>query len=450
MAANTIKRWVGMGLVAVIAVVVLITGQESKRKYPDRIPVRFWHRWQADWEKQVNKIVDAFNESQDKYEVIPLSTPSGGSDAKFTLGVIGGDPPDVMSIWNGAIPNMAANAFLTDLETLMTPEERETYRQAAFPAIRESGIYKGKVYGITIGSDLYGLYVNADHFREAGLDPDKDFPKTYEELVELGIKLTKWDKNKHNITRLGFLSSDVGFLAETFGGGFNIKPGNRPELDTPANVRTLKAMTDMRKVLGFENVQRFNAGLNNAAGVAAWPFMSGELTITYDGMWRVEELRKFKPDMDYRVYAIPPPKVGGRKLAGRVSGNFMIIPSSAKHKDGAWQFVKFWSGLDNPDRAAKFYNMGGWLPLTPAVVNSPTYQAWIKDNPQYQVFIDILSSPNCVPMPTVAYLQFLNDQIGRAEDQAVRGQKTPEQALKDLDTAVRNEIAKRRSLGYED
>ncbi|MBN9504116.1 MAG: hypothetical protein J0H02_20225, partial [Armatimonadetes bacterium] len=98
-----IKKWFSIAFVAIVTVVVFATNQSTPRRYPARIPVRFWHRWQGDWEKQVQKIVDAFNESQDKYEVIALSTPASGADSKFIMGVIGGDPPDVMSMWNGDI-----------------------------------------------------------------------------------------------------------------------------------------------------------------------------------------------------------------------------------------------------------------------------------------------------------------------------------------------------------
>lgn len=442
------RRVVALVALLLVGVFILIGGRRTPRQYPERIPVRFWHRWQGDWEVQVKRIVAAFNESQDKYEVIPLSTPSGGSDAKFIMGVIGGDPPDVMSIWNGAIPNLASNGFLTDLETLMTPDERRAFFEEAFPPIRQSGMFRGKVYGITIGSDLYGLYVNVAQLREAGFDPDR-FPETFEDLVDLGVKLTRFDKNG-NITRLGYVQSGLDYFSHSFGGGFFAHEDGTLELNTPQNLRALKAIVAQRKRLGYEKVQRFYAGLNNAAGAAAWPFMSGELTITFDGMWRVEELRKFKPDLEYRVFPVRPPREDGVPLAGNISGNFMIVPSSAKQKDGAWQFVKFWSGLDDPERAAAFYNMGGWLPLTPAVVNSKAYSAWLRENPQFQAFLDILTSSNCRAMSTVPYLQFMNDQIGRAEDRAVRGLVTPEQALSDLEANVREEIAKRRALGYED
>jgi multiple sugar transport system substrate-binding protein len=222
------------------------------------------------------------------------------------------------------------------------------------------------------------------------------------------------------------------------------------DIDTPQNVRALKNIVDYRKKIGFDNVVRFQAGLNDIEGAASWAFMHGDLSVTYDGQWRVEELRKFKPDLDYRVYPIPPPAVGGTPLGGQVGGNYMIVPVSAKDKPGAWQFLKFWTGLDDPDRAATFYNMGGWLPFSPAVAYSPTFQRWLKRDPQFKAFLEILGSPNCKAPPAIANLQFLEDLVSRAEDQAVHGDMSPEQALAEADYKFKEERAKRRALGYDE
>lgn len=440
-------RWGGWIVGALIAVVVLATGHSTPRKYPERKVVRFWHRWQGDWEKQVQKIVDRFNESQTQFEVIPVSLPSSGSDAKFILGTIGGDPPDLMSMGSGAVPNMAANGLLTPLDTLMNPDEKRRFITGSYPSIRDIGMYKGHCYATTIGADLMALYVNCQQLRDAGFDPDK-FPKTLEDLEAMGLKLNKYDSQGH-LTRLGFLLSDVAYLAHSFGGGFTVLPDGTLQLDTPENERALSAIVDLRKKIGFDNVLRFQAGLNDIEGAASWAFMHGDVSITYDGQWRVEELRKFKPELEYRVYPIPPPREGGTPLGGLVGGNFMIVPISAKQKAGAWEFLKFWTGLDNPNRAAEFYNMGGWLPFSPAVAKSPTFQRWLKKDPQFQAFLDILASPNCKAPPAVANLQFLNDLITSAEDQAVRGSLTPKQALQDLQQKYAEEMAKRKELGYE-
>ncbi len=448
MAASLLKRWLVWGTAVLITIVVFASGHSTPRRYPERKLVRFWHRWQGDWEKQVQKIVDAFNASQDQYEVVPVSVPGSGADAKFILGVIGGDPPDLMSMGSGAVPNMAANGFLAPLDELMTPTEKVAFFKDSYPAIRDIGMYRGHCYGMTIGADLMALYVNAKQLREAGFDPDK-FPKTLEEVEAMGTALNKYDKNGH-LTRLGFLLSDVAYVSHNFGGGFYVHEDGKLELNTPQNLRALDAIVSYRKKLGFENVLRFQAGLNDIEGAASWAFMHGDLSITYDGQWRVEELRKFKPDLEYRVYPVPPPKEGGTPLGGLVGGNYMIVPISAKQKLGAWEFLKFWSGLDNPDRAATFYNMGGWLPYSPAVAKSPTFQKWLKGDQQFQAFLDILASPNCKPPPAIANLQFLTDLITRAENQATAGSKTPTQALTELEQKYKEETAKRRALGYDE
>jgi len=448
MEGSGFKRWLLWFAAIVVTGVVFASGHSTPRKFPERKLVRFWHRWQGDWEKQVQKIVDSFNASQDKYEVVPVSVPGSGADAKFILGVIGGDPPDLMSMGSGAVPNMAANGFLTPLETLMTPAEKVAFFDKSYPAIRDIGMYRGRCYGMTIGADLMALYVNAQHLRDAGFDPDK-FPKTLEEVEAMGMKLNKYDAQGH-LTRLGFLLSDVGYISHNFGGGFYVHEDGKLELNTPQNLRALEAIVNYRKKLGFENVLRFQAGLNDIEGAASWAFMHGDLSITYDGQWRVEELRKFKPDLDYRVYPVPPPAKGGTPLGGLVGGNYMIVPISAKQKAGAWEFLKFWGGLDNPDRAATFYNMGGWLPYSPAVAKSPTFQKWLKGDKEFQAFLDILASPNCKPPPAIANLQFLVDLIAKAEDQATEGAKTPKVALEELESKFKEETAKRRALGYDE
>ena len=442
------KKWLTWGAAILISVVVFASGHSTPRKYPERKVVHFWHRWQGDWEKQVQKIVDRFNESQTEYEVIPVSVPSNGADSKFILGVIGGDPPDLMSMGSGAVPNMAANGFLTPLDSLMTPTEKTAFFKDSYPAIRDIGMYRGHCYGMTIGADLMALYVNAQQLRDAGYDPD-NFPKTLEEVEAMGMKLNKYDA-KGNLTRLGFLLSDVNYISHDFGGGFYVHDDGKLELNTPQNLRALEAIVNYRKKLGFANVLRFQAGLNDIEGAASWAFMHGDLSITYDGQWRVEELRKFKPDLDYRVYPVPPPKEGGTPRGGLVGGNYMIVPISAKQKQGAWEFLKFWSGLDNPDRAATFYNMGGWLPYSPAVANSPTFQKWLKGDKEFQAFLDILASPNCKAPPPIANLQFLNDQIQHAEDLATQGAKTPKEALEELEQKFKEETEKRKELGYDE
>ena len=58
------------------------------------------------------------------------------------------------------------------------------------------------------GIDIYGLTWNKDHFKEAGLDPEKP-PRTWDEFRDYAKKLTKKDA-QGNITRVGYAIRHVG------------------------------------------------------------------------------------------------------------------------------------------------------------------------------------------------------------------------------------------------
>jgi multiple sugar transport system substrate-binding protein len=113
---------------------------------------------------------------------------------------------------------------------------------------------------------------------------------------------------------------------------------------------------------------------------------------------------------------------------------------------GAWEFIKFWSGLKDPNQAAELYTWGGWLPLSKAVAGAPAYRAYVRKHPQFQTFLDVLPSQNIQPTPPVPYQDYLWDRVTRADDSAMRGTLTPQEALQRLVHEIEIEQAKRKEL----
>jgi multiple sugar transport system substrate-binding protein len=459
MAINDIERgnsregfsgglWI-ISLLALLALLVLCAlPQPTARKYPHRIPVRFWHMWTAEWEVTIDRIAERFNESQDKYEVIPLCVPGGSTaDSKFLLAVAGGDPPDVMAQWDQVLPKWADSHMLMPLDKFMTPAEWQAFQRTAYPSVLKIGTYQHHLYGMSCGMNVFALYYRVDQLRAAGLDPHH-LPQTLEELLAWGDKLNRFDK-QGNLVRMGFMPQGFASYAPIFSGGFYDWHTNKLVIDTPQNLRALQFLVDSRKQLGFNNVLRFQSGLTTGVGNADWPFITGSYSITVDGAWRVEQLAKYAPEISYLTAPVPPP-AGGQRNAGWVYGNYLIIPQGARHAEGAWEFIKFWAGLEHPERAAEFYTWGGWLPISPAVSNSPIYRAYVRQHPQFQTFIDLMASKTSQPTPPVPYQDYLVDRIGQAEDSAVRGTLTPAAALRKLDHEIAQEQARRKEFGYHD
>ena len=71
-----------------------------------------------------------------------------------------------------------------------------------FPALHGNAVIDRSVYGVPFHNSTPLLYVNADHFKEAGLDPDK-LPRTWDELIAAAKKLTKRDGDR--VTRWGIM-----------------------------------------------------------------------------------------------------------------------------------------------------------------------------------------------------------------------------------------------------
>lgn len=427
------------------------TREVSARKYPDRRPVRFWHMWSAEWKDVVDQIVERYNRSQTRWELIALSVPSTGevqlSDTKFLLGAVGGDPPDVMAQWNPVIPTWADSGLLMPFEELMSPEEKAVFNREAYPIVRKIGSYKGRTYGIPTAINAFAIYYLPRHFQEAGLDPDH-FPTTLEELTDVAARLTRREPSG-SLTRLGFLPHDWAHTAPLFGGGFYDYATGRLTLDRPENLRALEWLVFLRRRVGFDDFIRFQAGLNTQSFGGGWPFIGEAYSICVDGQWRVEQIARYAPRLEYRTAPVPPPK-GGVAGAGYSNGNFMVIPRAAAEKQGAWDFVKFWSGIADPERAAEFYTWGGWLPITDRIARAPAFRTYLRKYPQFGTFMEAVRSEKLQAAPPVSFQVFVNDRILKEEDRAIRGTATPEEAVRSLKAAVEQEVRRRRELGRDE
>lgn len=416
----------------------------SRPPRKDRTTVRLWHLLSAEWLEPLERAVGRFNESQGRYEVVPLLLTGSEADSKLLLSVAGGDPPDVMLTWTQGTSVWGAEGLLQPLDRFMTAEEKQRFLTEAYPVVRKSGWYKGSLYGITMGFDLFVCYYRADHFREAGLDPDQ-FPKTLEELAAVGAKLNRFGQSRE-ITRLGFLPQTFSHYVASFGGSFYNEQTHQVTLNTPQNLRALEFLVETRKRLGLQEVIRFQSGLAGDSG-ASWPFISGTYSIAMDGEWRVEQMRRYAPHLEYRTVPLPPPD-GGKSLASFADINYLLIPRGARQPDGAWEFIKFWTGLDNPERAAEFFPWYGWMPLFPKSAKAPAYEKWLQTVPTYRTFLQVAESENIVTIPPTPYQIYLRDRIERADDLAMRGTLTPRRALEQLEADIAQERDRRRKLGY--
>ena len=433
------------GLFVVLAALWLGAGGHSKGTPAGRREVVFWHLWGGKDRPVVEEIVARFNASQDEHFVRAVAMPGSNLDLKFFLGVAGGDPPDLLNQDDPIVADWAHRGALVPLDELARSEEYSRLGGWLFPAAREIGSYDGRLYALCNGLDIRALYYDQSVLDEFGREP----PRSLEELDELAMLIAPPDA-KGPRRRFGFLPDPRRLWAWgiVFGGRFHDPATGQVTADSEPIVRALDWMASYTRRYGADEVAAFRTGDQGLTG-ASFPLLEGRYAMIMDGQWRVAEMEAARRAAKsagrspprYGVVPLPPPS-GGRSRAGWVNGNFFIVPKGAKNRAGAWAFMKFWSGFGgNEAEAARVSAAGGWIPASPAVVEQPAFQDYLKRNPAFGVFVDLAASPHQVPYPAVPGAAFFEREINRATEEAMYGGVPARDALAVAAGRVRQKLA---------
>ena len=177
--------------------------------------------------------------------------------AKVLTAIKGGDVPETAIL-------LAADLFLLEDEGVIVPIEDfartpddKAWLATFYPAFMENAKLKGKTYAIPFQRSTPVLYWNKEHFKAAGLDPDKG-PRNWAEMREMARKLTKKDASGA-VTQWGIQIPSDGntawlFTGMTTGNGVRLTnaDGNKVSFDDPKVVEAVQAWHDLSRVDGTQ------------------------------------------------------------------------------------------------------------------------------------------------------------------------------------------------------
>ncbi|MEO8498575.1 MAG: extracellular solute-binding protein, partial [Planctomycetota bacterium] len=314
----------------------------------NRREVVFWHFWGGEDRQVVEAVVDRFNASQDQHFVRAIAMPGNNLDMKLFMAVTGGDPPDVINQDDPIMADWAERGALLPLDEVASVAEIEALRKWLVPAADRLGTYRGRMYALCNGLDIRALYYNKTVLDQHGLQP----PTSIDELDEIAEATTMIQPNGR-VERFGYLPDARRLWAWgiVFGGDFYNDETREVTLASKPIVAALEWMVSYRARYGAAEVAAFRQGDQSLPG-KTFPLLAGRYTMVMDGQWRVrdivaaqaEQRRAGKPVVEFGVCPLPVP-YRGRPRAGWVNGNFFLVPRGAKNREGAWKFMKFWSGF---------------------------------------------------------------------------------------------------------
>lgn len=263
-----------------------------------------------------------------------LIVPFGEYRDKLVVNVAGGINPDVANmsvIWGR---DLYDQGVLTNLTPMLDRDAAEIRLDDYVPVAHPNVTKGGDVFGIPDDLGVGALFFNIDYFQEAGLDTSGSDISSWDDFLQAMQKLVKVDASG-KVARQGYVSGNniQAFTAwlDANGGSFYNEPLTRSNLDTLNTQQTIEFYADV-------NTRGF------IGGNPSQNFTNGGAAVGHGGTYTPLTISQQNPTLNYGVMAYPTGPLGSHEGA-IVWSNMIAIPQASKHKDLAWEWVKFYTSL---------------------------------------------------------------------------------------------------------
>lgn len=374
-----------------------------------KVTLEYWNGFTGGDGPHMKTMLDAFNEEyRGRIEVKNTTRQWQDLYPALPTAITAGKGPDVAVIHNDAVATFAARGTLIPLDDVVGSLGME--ESDFIPAVWQAGIYREQRYSVPLDVHCLAGYANTRHLRLAGLDAppaDRDgYEALLTELGDAGVRHPFWMPSKWP-AHLMFMT-----LLWQFGGELYDADGLRAQWGSQAGVDALTWMTE-QSAAGHSPAQVAQDAQYTA-------FKNGENSLTWDGIWQLNDLRENAPELDWGVF--PVPAVGGTEAVWSASHNFVLTSQAAKD-DNKVQAAKFF--IDHLSKQSTDWAKAGMIPAR----NSVRADAAVASLPQTALAADTGVFRFLPPVPGLGDVQATALEL--AVQQAVLGRATPAKALAD-------------------
>ena len=394
-----------------------------------RTVIQYWYTWTNYEGEALRRVVDAFNDSNDKIYVDAVTV--SDIENKLLVAITGRKPPDVASILWRSSHKYAAKRALIPLDDKMAAVGLQADRY--LPSIWDVCHMDGRVWSLPLTPATTALHWNKDLFEEAGLDPDQP-PRSIEELDRMAERLTKRGPNGE-IVQMGFMQMEPDWWHWSWGfyfGGSLWNGKDRFTFDDPANIQAYSWFASYPEKYGRKEVETFRGGFGNFDSPEN-PFISGKVAMEIQGVWMANFIQLHNPDLRYGVAPFPgldpdtPPPA-------YIEGDVIIIPKWSRHPEEAFTFIEWTQRQD----MLELLN-GGHKKFSPLKEASPGFYE-THPNPHIKVFVELAKSPRWFSTPKTVLADLFNDETRAAADSIWMGEQTAEEAMRDLQERMQPQL----------
>jgi len=340
------------------------------------IEITFWTHEDPNRTEIENRYIEEFEQANPGVTIKRVTSGSGKIQELILTAFAANQGPDI---------------FNMSIEDEYAYIVNERLYDAYIPGVLDPVTYKGQLYGLPLELTNWCIYLNKKVFKDVGLDPEKDYPKTWEEMVEVSDKIAIRDGEI--LQRRGFdfrypyyLVSTVP-MVEQLGGKLISDDGKTAIVNDEAWIKFLKFMQEWGpsgKNLGsptYTNARKLFNKDNNDMGMC--------LT----GLYQQGRIKSDNPDFynsgEWMVIPYPKFENAVKDVPAAYYGHYYMV-NGQKPKENqqmAWKFVAYM--LSHPEEYLAKVNI---VQPTVELMNSGTY----KSMPYSDVFTNDMAKGHVV------------------------------------------------------
>ena len=336
----------------------------------EKTVIHFWHCHSGAVAESHQFLVDKFNASQDKIEVVLEFQANNYYDlnSKVKTAMTTGTAPEVSLGESMTMANLANTGAIQPLESYIANDPEFKLEDYAAGVMTNTYV-KGKLYGLPYQRSTAIMYTNKTLLQAAGLDPAG--PKTFDELIEYCKALTKNDV-------IGWVQPVTTWTYEAIVNGYGgsmMDPSNT-EI-TFNSEKAIKAMELYRQGIseGWANIK---VG-GTATADARLEFQNQRSGFIVESTGSLKMLMGYAEGMGFELGACMIP---GENSAAGGCNLVMVNGISEEKAQAAWTFMKF---MNSYESALHTTRSTGYLPILRSVIAGPEMAELYAENDIYAV-----------------------------------------------------------------
>ena len=337
-------------LVILLTALMLITSlyaEGSKEVASDQpIVIEFWTHEDANRQPLEQKYIDEFcamypnvtvnvtvQGSEKLRELVQTAFAAGEGPTMFNLSI--NDERPLIEAGRVAPMNYEAAGY----------KKAEEVIAAYADGMMEPVILDGEVYGLPLELTNWSVFMNKKVFRDAGLDPEVDYPKTWEDMMALSEKIVI--KEGDIITRRGF-DFRYGYylewmvpMVEQLGGALFSEDGSEAIVGKDAWVKVLSYLQEFGpngKNLGSSTYGKARSAFNKD---------NGDIGMCLTGLYQEARIKNDNPDFynsgEWMVVPFPVFEDAVQDRAACYYGHYYMVNADADKatQEMAWKLMAY-------------------------------------------------------------------------------------------------------------